>query len=252
MATFFSDAFNIHTSKIEAYGAFDVSLITDLPLFIDPFLLFHSKKPEYQKLHKSIINYLGFLKNNAAQCDVDDALLRYWYCFPEVKQNWFGFTKDGNDGRGLGIRFARALHANLRHIFSEFGSEQITQSSHLEKVCLIADKVGKDSISDFTTNLIKEYLCEYTQTSAKQNLDPSVRKKTSVDHVRFNYNTESWESDRFELPWYDGDFVLLTPIDMLTKDENWINQNDLVEEFEVIPTAIPDWSAPEKLAHRLS
>lgn len=240
MATFFSDAFNVHTSKIEAYGAFDVSLITDLPLFIDPFLLFHSKKPEYQKLHKSIINYLGFLKNKAAQGDVDDALLRYWYCFPEVKQNWFGFTKDGNDGSGLGMRFARALHANLRHIFSEFGSEQITQSSHLEKVCLIADKVGKDSISDFTTNLIKEYLCEYTQTFAKQNLDPSVRKKTSVDHVRFNYNTESWESDRFELPWFDGDFVLLTPIDMLTKDENWINQNDLVEEFEVIPTAIPD------------
>lgn len=249
MATFFSDAFNIHTSKIEAYGAFDVSLITDLPLFIDPFLLFHSKKSEYQELHRSIINYLSFLKSKAAGGDVDDGLLRYWYCFPEVKQNWFGFTKDGNEGSGLGIRFARALHTNLQHIFSEFGSEKITKSSHLEKVCLIADKVGKDSVSDFTTNLIKEYLCLYTQKFAQEHLAPEAARKVAVEGVRFNYETESWESDTFKLPWINGGFVLLTPIDMLTRDENWINQNDLVEEFEMIPTAIPDDQLRSKISN---
>jgi hypothetical protein len=32
--------------------------VSDLPLFIDPFLLFNSDKPEYRRLHDSIIDYL--------------------------------------------------------------------------------------------------------------------------------------------------------------------------------------------------
>jgi uncharacterized heparinase superfamily protein len=37
--------------------------VSDLPLFIDPFLLFNSDKPEYQELHDGIIAYLRFLRN---------------------------------------------------------------------------------------------------------------------------------------------------------------------------------------------
>ena len=44
----------------------------------------------------------------------------------------------------------------------------------------------------------------------------------------------------FELPFVNGDYVILTPKDMLTRDENWINRSDLVEGFERIPAAIPD------------
>ena len=36
------------------------------------------------------------------------------------------------------------------------------------------------------------------------------------------------------------DFVLLTPKDMLTRDENWINRTDMIRDFESIPVAIPD------------
>lgn len=66
------------------------------------------------------------------------------------------------------------------------------------------------------------------------------RKKVSVPYVRFNYNTEVWESDIFELPYNDGDWVLLTPRDMLTKDEAWINKTDLYDNFEIFPHSIPD------------
>jgi len=34
--------------------------------------------------------------------------------------------------------------------------------------------------------------------------------------------------------------VILTPKDMLTRDENWINRRDLVDKFASIPVAIPD------------
>jgi len=57
--------------------------------------------------------------------------------FSEVKQNWLGYSLVGNSGSGLGIDFARALHENLYTVFSNFGNENVTQGSHLEKLCLI-------------------------------------------------------------------------------------------------------------------
>ena len=56
MNVYFTDWFGVEPSVLADYGAFNVSLINDLPLFIDPFLLFTSKKSEYQKLHARIIN----------------------------------------------------------------------------------------------------------------------------------------------------------------------------------------------------
>jgi hypothetical protein len=35
-----SEYFRVPPEKLETYGAFNVSLVADLPLFIDPFLLF--------------------------------------------------------------------------------------------------------------------------------------------------------------------------------------------------------------------
>lgn len=41
---YFTDFFNINEDVLNQYGAFNISLINDLPLFIDPFLLYASKK----------------------------------------------------------------------------------------------------------------------------------------------------------------------------------------------------------------
>jgi hypothetical protein len=57
--------------------------------------------------------------------------------------------------------------------------------------------------------------------------------------VRFNYGTESWETRRFVLPWFH-DYVLLTPEDILTKDDTWISQNDLYRRYDRIAASIPN------------
>lgn len=233
---YFSDYFGVLPETLEGYGAFNISLLNDLPLFIDPFLLFNSTKKEYQKLHDRIIHYLKFLREKSAGERIDRGLIHAWYRFPEVKQNWLGFSISGNEGRGLGSDFAGELHGNLHRVFSDFGDERVTKGSHLEKLCLFTDGVGRDNISDFTTNLIKEYLLEYTQTFARKFIHPSLRRETAILRVRFNYVTESWESDRYELPHYDGDYIILTPKDMLTKDQTWINRPDLIDDFDEIRT----------------
>ncbi len=240
MATFFSDYFDIDPDTLDGYGAFNVSIINDLPLFIDPFLLFNSEKEEYRALHDSIIQYLIFLREKAAAGPVNADLLRLWYCFPEVRQNWLGFSLNGNGGSGLGLDFARVLHSNLHRLFANFGGEQITAGSHLEKVCLIRGGIGRDNISDFTTNLINDYLCRYTQDFALAHIEPRRLKQVAVNKTKFDYETEAWGRSEYTLPWMDGDYVLLTPKDMLTRDENWINRGDLIRGFEQIPLAMPD------------
>ena len=121
MNVYFSDWFQVSPDLLESYGAFNVSLINDLPLFIDPFLLFTSPKPEYQRLHSQIIDYLKFLRDRSREASVDDGLLEAWYMFPEVKQLWLGFSKKGNSGSGMGIAFARTLNENLHLVFQNFG-----------------------------------------------------------------------------------------------------------------------------------
>lgn len=236
----FTDFFGVNPEVLEQYGAFNVSLINDLPLFVDPFLLFNSDKSEYQDLHSAIIQYLRFLRDKSMAGGIREGLLHSWFTFPEVKQNWLGFSLIGNSGSGLGIKFARALHLNLNSIFANFGDEKITKSSHLEKLCLIEEGVGKDNISDFTTNLIKHYLLEFTQRFALNYLSRSQRRRVTVSKVHFNYQTETWVSEQFVLPYLYDDFVLLTPKDILTKDDTWINKNDLLRDFDDFVTSIPN------------
>jgi hypothetical protein len=235
----FSQHFKIDPEVLRSYGAFDISVVSDLPLFIDPFLLFHSDRPEYQDLHASILTYLVYLRDRATT-DLDPAIIANLYQFKEVRQNWLGFTQLGNGGSGLGNGFATTLHSSLNSILSNFGNEDITDDSHLEKLCLIRGGVGRDNISDFTTNLIKAYLCEYTQRFARDHMKPEDCLEVPVARARFNYTTGAWETIRYFLPIVNDDFVLLTPIDMLTRDETWINHSDMLGQFTHLPEAIPD------------
>lgn len=238
MNIYFSDYFGVSEALLDEYGTFNISLVTDLPLFIDPFLLFNSDKPEYQSLHDDIIRYLRFLRTKSEQGGISPALIKAWYCFGEVKQNWLGFCETSNSGRGLGKDFAGALDANLVHVFQDFGNEKITNGSHLEKLCLIKTGVGRDMISDFTTNLIKDYLLLYTSTFATQHIRPDLTRTIAVPRAYFSYDTERWMPRTYRLPFCEGDFVILTPKDILTKDETWINHSDMVRNFEDIPDAV--------------
>ena len=248
MDLYFSDHFKAKEADLEKYGAFNISLVADLPLFIDPFLLFNSKKKKYQQLHDDIIKYLVFLKEKSTSQTIDTGALKAWYVFKEVEQNWLGFSVSGNKGSALGLDFGRALNENLHKIFSEFGQEKVTKGSHLEKLCLIKDGVGKDNISDFATNLVKGFLLDYTQTFAQKHIAESLREKFRVQRVRFNYDTETWEEATFDLPKFKNDFVILTPKELLTKDETWINKKDLFEDFDRIPNAIAD----DELRHKVN
>lgn len=238
---YFSDFFDIDEDIIEAYGAVNISLLNDMPLFIDPFLLFNSPKEEYQEIHKNIIDYLLFLQSQAEIYPAPPkGMLANWYKLPEVKQNWLGFSLEGNSGRGLGNDFANNLHKGLQTIYKDFGKETITKSSHLEKLCLISPLVGRDKISDFTANFAKKYILEYTEKFAEKYLKPEQCQLFSVPKVEFSYLTHTWVTKEYMLPCYEKDFVLLTPRDLLTRDDTFINKGNMLRSLQNIAPSIKD------------
>lgn len=241
IAVYFSDYFDVDSDTIEEYGAVNVSLINDLPLFIDPFLLFNSENPDYQAIHSEMIKYLQFLQRQAQITPtLSPGMRQAWFRFSEVKQTWLGFSQSGNAGRGLGDDFADGLYGGLTSVFKDFSEATITKSPHMEKLCLISPNVGRDKISDFTTNFAKKYLLEYTQQFAKEYIDEKYCRNVKVNRASFNWKTHSWQSGSYYLPFCNGDFVLLTPKEMLTRDDTFINRNDMLRNIEEIAFSIPD------------
>ncbi|WP_206865806.1 hypothetical protein [Aeromonas dhakensis] len=117
----------------------------------------------------------------------------------------------------------------------------ISSATHIEKLTLVGSGIGNDFISDFTTNLMLEYFLEYTQSFARKTLPPHQRK---VFSVRCSYDDEliAWKPKEYELPYLyleeDGDFILLPPLDILTKDEAFICHSELVGDFRRIANSI--------------
>ena len=230
----FSDYFEIDESTLENFGALNICLSSDLPMFIDPFLLFASEKQQYKELHKKVVEHLLILKEYATENNglgVDINLFK----FPEIKQNWLGLSKYGNGGKGLGEKFANGAITAFNGFYSNFGEEEITAETHIEKLTLVNSGVGKDFISDFTTNLIQEYLLEYTENFAKKYLTENQTKHFSI-RCRFDKKTKLWQPRTFKLPYFfrekGGDFIILTPLDILTVDDAVINNSDFYSSFK--------------------
>lgn len=169
----FTDYFEIDQAIIDQYGALNLCVEADLPLFIDPFLLFSSPNPEYQGLHDQIVGHLIFLRALATE---NPSIGLTLFQFPEVRQNWLGVCKWGNNGKGLGPKFAKDLIEAFNGFYRNFGNEGVTEASHIEKLTLVGSGIGRDFISDFTANLMMEYLLSYTEKFAKKHLSKNQRK----------------------------------------------------------------------------
>ena len=84
---YFSDVFEVDAQVVDDYGAFNVALVNDLPLFVDPFLLFDSEGDKYKALHDGVIDYLVFLKERALEGELSKGDASQWLMFKEVKKN---------------------------------------------------------------------------------------------------------------------------------------------------------------------
>lgn len=157
-----------------------------------------------------------------------------------MPNNWLGFSLVGNKGLALGNQYAQFLYKNIEFALDTHG---ISKGQHIEKTMLLYKGSGKDKISDLIVNLIKRFLCEYTETFTKEYISPNFCKVLPIEKAYFNYDTESFVSREYLLPYIYNEkgkieYVLLTPYDILREDEPSINRDDFYNSHERIRATI--------------
>jgi hypothetical protein len=198
----------------------------DIPVGIDPFLLFKSRDPELRGLHTSLISVFNSGIELVRQGALGDA--RRLFDFPEVPEIGFGYTQESKRGSGLGSHLTGLI------LDTVVGSPSLQERGvkHVEEMQLLSAGIGPDRVSDIAANILKSFLIQYTQRQAviwKLAVSPSV----PVTHI-FDHSSGEWQDSHEDLPVskFDGSPILLVPR-RLVRSLPWINYDDFLRtEFK--------------------
>jgi hypothetical protein len=199
----------------------------DVPVGIDPFLLFKSRDPELRSLHDRIIEVFrsGVEWIKAGQ----EESARSIFQFPEVAEIGLGYTRQGKRGSGVGDFLSGLILKTLR----ESPAMLDRGVHHVEELQLISMGIGPDRVSDIAGSLLKKFLIEYTQKQCAIWKIP-ITSGVPVQHI-FDYERQIWVDGYFDLPIssVDNSPILLVPR-RIVRALPWINYDDFVKlEFAV-------------------
>jgi hypothetical protein len=193
----------------------------DLPLGIDPFLLFKSRDSEYRRLHTLLIATFNAGIAAIREGNTDEA--HRLFDFPEVSAIGLGYTQGGKRGSGVGSYLAGLIIDTLE------ASPALQQRGvrHVEEMQLLSAGIGPDRVSDITANVLKRFLIEYTQRQCRI-WNVETAKHVPVSHI-FNHLSKEWEDAFEDLPIspINGAPILFVPR-RIVRVLPWINYDDFV------------------------
>lgn len=214
-----------HYSRLlEGVSQFEVDFViprlgSDLPLGIDPFLLYKSRHNDLSELHDSIINVFATaieLVSNAKYSQAE-ALLH----FPEVSEIGFGYSESNKHGSGVGNYLSSLIVKTL----SDSPALRIRGIRHIEELQLVSVGIGRDRISDTVANLIKEWLINYTQRQSKL-WNIKLYKDVPVANI-LDKNSLRWVDGYFDLPISPlNDEPMIFVPRRIVRALPWINYDD--------------------------
>ncbi len=193
----------------------------DLPLGIDPFLLFKSRDSEYRTLHEMLIGAFNVGIEAVRKGSLSEAgrILN----FPEVAAIGLGYTQNSRRGSGVGTHLSGLILETLKR------SQSLLERGvrHVEEMQLLSAGIGADRVSDIAANVLKRFLIDYTQRQcAIWGLE--MKSGVPVNHV-YDHSSHSWEDTYEDLPVSatDSSPILLVPR-RLVRVLPWINYDDFL------------------------
>ena len=139
-------------SSISRFLFFD----EDIPLYIDPFLLWRSPSQQDNALHTNLtkaFNYLGYLFENGHEQQAIEMLVAASEC-DEVGLGLSATRK----GKRIGEVKAREILT----LFKRIPYYAKNRFRHFEEIQLLVDGISKDRISDITCSFLKSFLIDFT------------------------------------------------------------------------------------------
>ncbi|MFV0499482.1 MAG: hypothetical protein ACK5NF_05570 [Bacilli bacterium] len=196
----FSEQFKIADRNI---SFLDINLYGDYPFFIDPLLLDNNE--ELPNAYNKFLNY--FTDSSSS------------FVFKEIKNTHLGFGYLSNSGHGIGKNIGKKLKENS--LMQMYGFD-------LDTIDIFIDGVGVDLISDMTTNIILEDLCDFTR---------GICSKYDIPTVDFALDNGSIKPIRSKLPIFEGECIILVPKSILRKNKLLLSKSNFVDNiYDVVET----------------
>jgi hypothetical protein len=196
--------------------------VEDLPLCIDPFLLYKSRDPDLRSLHDLVTGHFGAGVEAIRSGNIGES--ERILDFPEVPEVGFGYGSNSKRGSGLGTTLQKLLIDSLT-LSPAILARGIR---HIEEMQLISPGIGPDRVGDIASNILKKYLIGYTQRQCAIHNIP-IERNMPLEHV-FDPEDGRWSDGYFDLPMNpaDGKPVLLVPRRMV-RQLPWINYENFAK-----------------------
>ena len=191
----------------------------DIPLYVDPFLLWKSPSQQDQALHTSLINSFN-RQNWLLRKGREDEAERNLILASECDEVGFGMSAN-RKGKRIGQGMARDILDLFRRV-PEYGQSGFT---HFEEIQLYVDGISKDRVSDMACTFLKSFLIDYTIDQCQQVGIPLAKARLPALH---DYKTQRFVADiDVQLPVHPehGSPILLVPKRWL-RHVPWINFDD--------------------------
>ncbi len=211
----------------------------DLPLCVDPFLLWKSPSQQDNTLHVAIvdaINGLGRMWLDGDRKKAVEQIIRASEC-AEVG---LGQSRT-RVGKPIGVQEAE----RILELFDRIPQVRDRGMGRIEVLQLLVPGIGRDRIGDFSCSFIKSFLIDYTIVQCRR-VGVPLQQNCSI-HV-YNSKNQSFEIEtKLELPTnpQTGEPILLIPKRWL-RFIPWINFDDYFAHYVPQDDAL---KSVEKLEH---
>src|ERR1044072_2729805 len=218
-----TDFHNISVTQAELDFAIPF-LDEDIPLYVDPFLLWKSPSLQDQALHTALVNsfnHLGYLMRRGRISDARRILM----LASECNEVGLGLSK-----KRKGLRIGDRKADEILSLFEDIPEYRDHGFVHFEEIQFFVDGIGKDRISDFACSFIKSFLIDYTIQECDELGIPL--QQITLPYV-YKYNDYSFNRNQnLQLPVNptNSDPILFVPKRWL-RFNPWINFEEYFRDY---------------------
>jgi len=196
----------------------------DIPLYVDPFLLWKSPSQQDNSLHTMLVNTfngIGYLYSKKR----DESILNSFINLTECNEVGLGDSKK-KTGKRIGIKTANDLLSLYNNIpqLTKYGFQ------HFEEIQLLVNNISKDRVSDITCSILKSFLIDYT---TEQCVNYNIPMSKVIIHVFDTKKLRIIEEEAY-LPVQPNDNrpILFVPKRWL-RYIPWVNYDDYFENYYI-------------------
>jgi len=176
----------------------------DFPVYLNPFVFSTRLDPFSIDVVRTIGDFFQYNLTliKSGKSDIARANFRH---LNEPNETCFGMSIGRPRGRGVGDDNAMELFESILN--SRAVSTGLVE--HLEDTAIFIPGIGRDKVSDMTTNIIRLNLIEYTQSQCDLLGIPMTQNVSSG--FFWDVNTKSWNQEHKDMLVINGKRILLVP-----------------------------------------